>query len=218
MSNDIAQINLREPEQVDWEHYSSGSTYQAPPPALGNDGKPIVYYGLLRGFKEADKSDDGYLNLILDPIEITRSGAFDKTLLKFTRASVKPFQRNGENIKGNPNKLANFLRAVGLQVRPQTNEDYLAAVKASLNKPFAFTIDWEGYNRDTGEAIRGFLSFPEDSERPGQRKSILKRGDLYNITDVKGAITGTGVVQSEIVFANARVKYFNDATPKVVRG
>lgn len=211
----IAQQNLKEPEQVDWNNYNSGSTYQPPPPALGADGKAITYYGVAE--VQAADPDDGYLNFLLEPIKIVKSGSADGQLIRFTRASTKPFQKNGTPIKGNPNKLANFLRSCGLQAKPQTNSEYVASVKATAGKTFPFTIDWEAYNKDTGERVKGFLNFPEDPDRPGQRKSILKAGDVVTERDSKGNITGTKTVQSEVLFANARLRYFQDATPKVSR-
>jgi len=211
-TDNVAQTNLKEPERVDWDNY--GKTYQAPPPALGVDGNPIVYYGVVESPTTTD-ADEGYLNVLLDPIKLTRAGSYDGYTIRFTRASVKPFQKNGEPIKGNPNKLANFLRACGLQVKPQTNADYTAAVNAAKGKAFGFTIDWEAYNKDTGERVKGFTNFPEDPDRPGQRKSILKRGDVIVERDSKGNITGTRTVDSEVLFANARLRYFKDATPKV---
>lgn len=222
MSNDMAQTNLQEPAKVDWDNYNSGSKYQAPPPALGPDGKAITYYGVAAEVKE-DQPDKGFLQFILDPIKIVRSGSHDGYAIRFTRASVRPFTKKNketgeeEAVKGNPNKLANFLRAVGLQVKPQTNADYRASVKAAAGRTFPFTVDWEAYNKDTGERVRGYLSFPEDPERPGQRKSILKAGDVITERDNKGNITGTRQVTSEVLFANARLRYFQDATPKVQR-
>lgn len=220
--SDTAQMNLREPEQVDWDNYNSGSKFAPPPPALDANGKPIVYYGVVGEAKE-DEPDRGFLSFLLDPIKIVRSGnGADGYSIRFTRASVRPFTKkdaSGEEVpvKGNPNKLANFLRAVGLQVKPQTNSDYRAAVKAASGRTFPFTIDWEAYNKDTGERVKGYLSFPEDPERPGQRKAILKAGDVVTERDNKGVITGTRTVQSEVLFANARLRYFQDATPKVGR-
>jgi hypothetical protein len=206
----IAQTDLREPEQTDWDNYNSGgSSYTPPPPALDNNGNSIRYFGTVEGFTETNP-DNGYLQFLLDPIKMIRSGAYDGTTLRFTRASLKPFEKNGTPIKGNPTKLGNFLRATGLNVKPQTNDDYRAAVRAAKGRPFGFTLDWEAYNKDTGESIKGFLSFPEDRERPGQRKSILKAGDTYHEVDRQGNVIGTKTVQSEILFANARLRYFND--------
>ncbi len=215
MTTDIAQQNLREPEQVDWDSLGK-SGYMAPPPALDGAGNPIVYMGTVEGLKESDP-DDGYLAYLLDPIKIKGSAAEGYTI-RFTRASARPFTKvDGTPVKGNPNKLAQFLRAGGLQAKPQTNAEYRASVNAVKAKPISFTLDWQAYNKDTGEKVNGFLAFPMDPERPGQRKSILKAGDVVNELDSKGNITGTRTVQSEVLFANARIKYFRDATPKVTK-
>lgn len=211
MSNDVAQQNLKEPEQVDWDNYNSGSKYQAPPPALGADGKPITYYGKVVEAAES-QADNEYLNFQID-LKIVNSGSADGIKIR-TWASAKPFEKNGEPVKGNPNKLANYLRSCGLQAKPQTNAEYRASVKSVASKVFPFTIDWEAKNGETGEKVKGFLNFPEDPDRPGQRKSILRKGDIYTERDFKGNITGTGTVQSEVLFANARLRYFQDATPK----
>lgn len=212
MTNDLAQQNLREPEQTDWDNYNSGgSSYVAPPPAMDPNGKWITYFGVAEASET--EPDDGYLNYLLDPVKIVRSSnGQDGQTLRFTRASVRPFQKNGQNIKGNPNKLANFLRATGLAVKPQTNEQYRDAVKAAKGRPFGFTLDWEAYNKDTGERIKGYLAFPTDPDRPGQRRSILRAGDEYLVVDRTGVITGTKTVESEILFANARLRFFQDPT------
>ena len=213
---DTAQLNLREPEQVDWDNLGATSTYAPPPPALDASMKPITYQGIAKEIKvEADK--EGYLQFMIDPVVLKGNGA-DGTQVRFTRASAAPFTKKGENgeripIKGNPNKAAQFLRSAGLTVKPQTNAEYIASAERVKNRPFHFTIDWEAYNKDTGESVRGYLAFPEDPERPGQRKSILRRGDIYNVLDSKGKPTGeVKTVESEILFANARVKFFQDPT------
>lgn len=213
----IAQTDLREPERVDWD--LKPSSYAPPPVAVDGNGKPITYYGTVGEAKE-DGDDNGYLQFMLDPIKEKVSG----TILRFTRASTKPFTRKNretgevEPMKGNPNRLSNFLKAVGLAAKPQTNAEYRAAVKAAIGRTFGFTIDWEAYNKDTGERVKGYLSFPDDPERPGMKKSILRAGDVVTERDNKGNITGTRTIQSEILFANPRLKYFQDATPKVGRG
>lgn len=217
LSNDMAQQNLKEPEQVDWDTAFAGSKYAPPPPALGADGKAIVYRGTVVEAKQSD-ADEGYLNYQIDLKFVAPEGARVRTW-----ASTRPFMRKNrdtgelEPVKGNPNKLASFLRGAGLQAKPQTNSEYVASVKAVNGKAIPFTIDWEARSKDTGEVVRGYLSFPEDPERPGQRKSILKRGDVVNEVDNRGNITGTKIVQSEVLFANARLKYFQDPTPKVGR-
>lgn len=214
--NDIAQFNLAEAPQVDWEGYGK-SGFQAPPDALDASGKPIVYYGIL-GKAELTDPDEGLdgqplLNMLLDPIVEQTTGY----TFRFTRASVRPYTVTGPDgqkvaKKGNPNKLADALRSTGLQSKPQTNDQYVAAIKqvVATKKPLRFTIDWEAYNKETGESIKGFNAFPIDPAT-GRRKAILKVGDFYNVLDPKGQPTGQQAqVKSEILFANARVKYFRD--------
>lgn len=219
---DTAQLNLREPAQVDWDNYNAGgSTYTPPPPVLDASGKPITYFGVAE--IKADGGDrEGYLTFLLDPIKIVKSGSADGYTLRFTRASVAPFTKKDPNtgervpIKGNPNAVGNFLRACGLTVKPQTNSEYTAAMSRAAGKVFPFTIEWEAYNKDTGERVKGYKAFPEDPERPGQRKSILKQGDFYNVLDNKGNVLEVKQVESEVLFANARLRFFQD--PSRTRG
>lgn len=221
--NDIAQTNFREPERTDWDNYNAGSKFVPPPPALGADGKAIVYYGVAEKFEQranqyaVDAEGNPYLNFLIDPVKVVRSGAHDGYTIRFTEASVKPFEKNGAPIKGNPNKLANYLRACGMQAKPQSNSEYIASVQATKGRPFGFTVEWEAYNKDTGERIKGFKCFPDDPERPGQKKAILRAGDTILKLDEKGNVIGTDTVKSEILFANARIRYFVDATPKAAR-
>lgn len=214
--NDLAQTSLKEPERLDWDTAFSGSKYQAPPPAMGPDGKPIVYYGSVAESKQSE-ADQGYLNYQID-LKFVRAGEYDGRQIR-TWASTRPFMKKNasgelEPIKGNPNALAKFLRGAGLQAKPQSNSEYVASVKAVNGKAIPFTIDWEAKNKDTGEVVRGYLNFPEDPERPGQRKSILKAGDVVTERDNKGTIIGTRTVTSEVLFANPRLRYFQDQTPK----
>lgn len=218
--NDVAQTNLKEPEKTDWDNYNSGgSKWAPPPPPVGSDGKPIVYYGVVESATETE-ADEGYLNYLLDPIKIIRSGAADGQIIRFTRASVKPFMKRDKDgvlqpMKGNPTKIGNFLRSVGLKVTPQTNADYRMAIRTAVGKAFPFVGDWEAYNKDTQETVRGYAAFPDDPERPGQKKAILRAGDVINELDSKGNIIGTRRVQSDVLFANFRLRYFRDPAPKV---
>jgi hypothetical protein len=209
---DMGQQNLREPERVDWDTAFSGSKYTPPPVAIGPDGKYIAYQAKVVEIKESPGQglDQGYLNYEIN-LKLVGNGV-DGTSIK-TWASTRTFtkrQPDGSfvNVKGNPNQLAKFLRSCGLQGKPVTNADYQQAVKQVANKTVSISIDWEARNKETGEMVTGYNLFPEDLERPGTRKSILKRGDI---------LTDERVVASEVLFANARVKYFNDATPRVGR-
>jgi hypothetical protein len=220
-SNDTAQLSLREPEQINWDSFDTGgSKYVAPPPALGPDGSPITYYGVAEISEETNYPEkhpvtgEPVLTFTLDPIKIVKSGPADGQLIRFGRMSTRPFTRkgvDGEVKLLNANSIGNFLRSCGMvNAKPNTNEAYRAAVKSCVGKMFSFTIDWEARNKDTGEKISGYLSFPEDQDRPGTRKSILRQGDVYSVVDRKGAVLEVKRVESEVLFANARLKFFQD--------
>lgn len=214
--SDIAQFNLAEPPKVDWDNYGK-SGFQVPPDALDAAGKPIVYYGTVVKATETDPDEglagEPLLNYLLDPIILDDSGY----VIRFTRASVRPYSIAGADgvrvaKKGNPNKLADFLRSAGAQSKPASNDQYKAAVAQviALKKKAGFVVDWEAYNKETGETIRGFNAFPIDPTT-GRRKAILKAGDFYNVLDSKRQPTGQQAqVKSEVLFANAKLVYFRD--------
>lgn len=222
MSIDISQQNLREPEQVDWNNYNVGqSNYIPPPPCVGADGKGLIYYGIVKGVEfrpnqfAVDEEGNPYLNVVLDPIELVNAGKWDGYTIRFTEASVKPYtDKQGTPRKGNPNKLADFIRSAGAQFKPQSNADYKAAIEAIVNqkKRFAFTLDWEARNKETGEKIKGYANFPDDPSNPGQKLSVLKQGTAYFLKDAKGNLIEPKVVTSEVLFANAKLRYFIDPT------
>lgn len=217
---DLSQQNLREPEKVDWDNYGKSSSYVAPPPAVGPDGKAITYKGIAESVKVNGGDQEGFLQILIDPIKLVQSGKHDGYTIRFTRASVAPYTKldpaTGKRVpkKGNPNAVADFLRACGLAVKPQTNADYIAAVNAAASgrKVFPFTVDWEAYSKDTGESVKGYMNFPDDPDRPGEKKAILKRGDRYTVSDRKGNILESKTVESEVLFANARLRFFQDPT------
>jgi hypothetical protein len=157
--------------------------------------------------------DEGYLNFILDPVKVVGPESAKGYEVRFVYTSTRPFTKKGADgvevpVKGNPNKLAQYLRATGLAAKPQTNSEYIASVKAAKSKQFGFTADWEASNRDTGERIRGYNNFPDDGQ--GGKKAILHAGDTYTVSDRKGNIIETKTVIADVLFANLRLSYFQD--------
>jgi hypothetical protein len=215
MSN-AAQTNLREPDQMNWDNYNPGGKYSPPPPAEGPDGKPIVYYGQVKAkFEDKDLSatDEGYRSYQVGPLTIVKSGTkADGHQIKFAYVNVKKREKNGKTIDAS--SAGDFLRAAQIVAKPQTNDQYDAAVRQTANKVVPFVIDWEARNKETGEEVKGFRSFPMDPDRPGERKAILKKGDVVNILDNQGNVVGQKTVTSEVLFANARVRYYRDPNRK----
>jgi len=188
-------LGLNEPNQVDWDKVG-GSSYQPPPPAQDATGKNIVYFGQLPTTIVEETDDDNYRTYQLDPIKLTKNGpGVDGYTIRFARVGLKPWS-NGNN------GTALLLKGAGIAARPQTTAEYDKAMSQVKGKVVPFTIDWEARNKETGETIRGYANFPLDPTRPGMRKTILKAGDTYTIDGVEQT------VKSEVLFANARVRFF----------
>jgi hypothetical protein len=227
MSNDIAQLNLAEPGQTDWDNYGK-SGWIAPPPAKDAAGNFIVYTGVAKKieveeqYPDRDDKEQTYLTVRLDDFQIADPGKYQGYEIKFSKVSRRPYTylKDGERLpkKGNPSKLGDYLRAVGSAGKPQNNSEYLATAKAAAGRKFSFTIDWEARNKDTGEKVSGYNAFPDDPNNPGQKKAILKAGDIVNEVDAKGNPTGqVKTVTSDTLFANARLRFFVDPAPKVAK-
>lgn len=210
MSTDIAGTSLAEPEQIDWDNYNPGSKFTPPPPALGVDGKALVYYGTLPTTVKAEVDEKSNMRTyLLDPIKLVRSGSADGYEIRFTRVGLKQFTNKKTGKPINASMAGNLLRSVGITAKPQRTAEYDAAMNLTKGKVASFTIDWQARNKDTGEAIYGYENFPDDPIRPGQKKAVLKAGDTYR--DKDGA---TQVVKADVLFANAKVRFFVDPNRK----
>jgi hypothetical protein len=226
MSSDLAQLNLAEPGKTDWDNYGK-SGWQAPPPAKGPDGKYIIYSGVAKGvsleeaYPEKGQNETGeeqsFLTVRLDDLTIADPGKYQGYEIKFAQAGRRPYTKliDGKRVpkKGLPSRLGDYLRAAGSVAKPQTNAEYLAAAKQAAGRKFSFTLEWEARNKDTGEVIKGYDAFPDDPL--GGKKAILKEGDFYNELGPDGKVIGQKKVQSQVIFANAKLRFFVDAAPKV---
>lgn len=201
--SDVSQVNLKEPEQTDWDNYNPGGKYVAPPPAVGPDGKFIVYNGQVPGKIDLDVTPEGYRSFLLDPIKLVKSGPADGYELRFTRVNVKKFLNKKTNEPGNMSSAGNFIKACGITAKPQSNKEWEAAVGLTKGRIFPLTLDWVAKNKDTGEEVRGYENFPIEIDAngvpTGRRKSILHQGDV---------LPNGQTVQSEVLFANARLRFF----------
>jgi hypothetical protein len=214
--------NIKEPEQMDWDNYNPGSNYQAPPPALDDNGDPIIYFATVpteipstvNG--KADTTKEGYAQWQLDPLVLVDSSLPALTpkikgyKVRFASVNTKKFLRDGKPT--NASSIGNFLRSAKVSAKPQTNQQYEQAMTVAKGRTVSVVLDWTARNKDTNEEIRGYKNFPllDPSLGPnGPRKAILKRGDTYTAPD-----GSTMTVQSEVLFANARVRYYTDSNKK----
>ena len=220
-----AGIGLKEPSVIDWDNYNPGSKYQRPPEAKGVDGKALVYTGQLPGTifqggkntaSEEDVDRDGYRSYLLDPIKLVKNGGtVDGYVIRFTRASIKNFEKNG--VVQNASPVGNLLKSAGVTAKPQKTAEYDQAMLAVRGRVVTFTLDWSAKNKDTGEEIWGYENFPDDPENPGRKKAILrgehtdeKTGAVIPADTYRNKEGQTVPVKSEVLFANARVRYFVD--------
>ena len=193
---DTSQTNLREPDQVDWDNYAAGGKYTEPPPAKDAQGNNLTYTGQIVDI-QLDANDEGYRTFILNPVKLVKNGpGVDGLELRYY-ASVRKFKgKDGNPVDASP--AGNVMKAAGVVAKPQTNAQYDAVFKNQVKgRVIPFTIDWVAKNKDTGEEVVGFDNFPVDPTT-GKRKAILRAGDVLPNGDV---------VKSEVLFANARIKY-----------
>lgn len=214
---DTAGLNLNQPPKIDWDNYNPGSKYTPPPVPVGPDGKKIVFSGQVGGIKPTEDQENNR-QYILDPIKLVKMGSgVDGYEIRFTFVGTQPFFKtlpDGTKKPLNASPVGNVLRAGGVTAKPQTVPEYDAAMNLVKGRVIQFTADWEARNKETGETVRGYENFPEDPERPGQRKAILKAGDTYTVRDRDGNVTETKTVQSEVLFANLKARFFVDPNRK----
>ena len=205
---ETAQMDLKDPQPSDWDQFhkeSKGSKYQVPPPAT-KDGREVVYYGQLpTQFPDEFLGDyNEYRKYTLcsreAPIKLVRNGngADGYLITRPPFVSLSPW-KNGYN------GAMGLLKSAGSAAKPQTTAQYDAAVRQTAGKVASFTIDWQAYDKETADEVKGYGNFPNDPERPGQKKAILVAGDV---------LPNGEVVRAAKLFARAEIKFFRTANKK----
>lgn len=194
---DIAQMELTEPDPIDFEKYQDGSTGQsyAPPP----EGQYVAKAPIFRDNGTTTIGPDnsfgatkaGYLKVAIDPIEIV-GPTNEGYKVRFASLSAKKYS----NREGN--QILDFLRACGLPIRPKTNDEYKSAIKMASGKVFKFGLVWEAYIKDTEQTIKGQDNFPLDPQDPTKRLSYVV--DEFD--------------PKKKHYANGKVKYYVSAIQK----
>lgn len=204
-----AQTDLKEPDQMNWDEYHVGGKFRRPPVPVGPDGKLLTFYVQIPQNIEEGQTQEGYKNFLLDPLVLVRSGEADGTEIRFTRVSVKKFTNRRTGKVVDASMVGNLLRAAGLTLKPQTNPEYSQAVNATRGLVIPINLDWYARDKTTQTVVRGYKNFPDDPERPGQKKAILTTGDAFIDSDGMSQTFG-----GEIMFANPELKYFVDVNRK----
>jgi len=207
--SDSAQTNLREPDQMNWDKHNAGSKFQAPPDALGPDGKPLIYKAQLPTTlgtpPTLGATDEGYRSFEVGPLKLVQNGnGADGYEIRFYTVNVKKFVNRRTQEPMEVSSASKVIRAAGVTARPQKNAEYEAAMRQAAGRVIQITLDWRAKDQQTGEEVVGFENFPIDPAT-NKRKAILKKGDV---------LPDGRIIASEVLFANARVKYVIDPTRK----
>lgn len=207
--SDSAQTNLREPDQMNWDKHNAGGKFQAPPDALDQSGKPIVYKAQLPTTLGSPTSlgvtDEGYRSFEVGPLKLVQNGnGADGYEIRFYTVNVKKFVNRRTQEPMEVSSASKVIKGAGITARPQKNAEYEAAMKQAAGRVIQITLDWRAKDQQTGEEVVGFENFPIDPAT-NRRKAILKKGDV---------LPDGRVITSEVLFANARVRYVVDPNRK----
>jgi hypothetical protein len=161
MTADVSQMNLKPFDPIDYDNYDDGpkggGTSYAPPAegrytgriaALPDDGSDVI-----SSTNSFGRTQEGYLKVQLPDIEILE-GTANGYKVKYTRLSSKKYA------KKNGSQALDFLRACGIDARPQSEAELRSLLKQTVGRPFQFQLIWQAYDKNSETEIRGAENFP----------------------------------------------------------
>jgi hypothetical protein len=186
-------MDLNEPDPIDFPNYKDEGGDSFAPPAEG------TYMGLVGVIKDEDfgATSEGNLQLKVQEITITGDANGQATgkgyKVRFSTVNTKKWNDK------NANSAVNFIRACGLDLQPNTNAEYVKALKMTAGRPVKFTLVHEGYDKETQTSYKGAAAF---NNQP-----------FLELTDT---ITEDGVEVEKVrrVYANGRAKYWRSTLVK----
>tara|TARA_R110000868_G_scaffold408098_1_gene690276 strand:- start:308 stop:913 length:606 start_codon:yes stop_codon:yes gene_type:complete len=194
----VAQMDLTPFDILDFDNYedggSAGPAKSFAPPAEGRytgriSALPDDGTDVSSSTNAFGRTQEGYLKLTLDTIEVLDPAA-NSYSVRFTRLSSKKYaKRNGSQV-------LDFLRACGIDARPKSEVELRAILKTAVGRPFQFQLVWEAYNKDTQESTSGSENFPKTAT--GEPQAWIR--DEFD--------------DKKRWFANGKVRYFVSAFQK----
>ena len=188
---DISNLaNLQSTEPLDWEKYADAK--EAPqPPRKGR------YQLRAPDSFTFTATAAGFLQAQVDPTVVGPS--HPGYSLRFQRVSAKPFTRSGVKVS----QLGDYLRAVGMAVRPTTPQEQANAIESTAGRIFTADLDWEVYCKGCKFTLKGEENFPADGN--GGHLPVIKCPNC-KATSVDAA--GAEVVTPVNLRANVRIDRF----------
>ncbi len=181
MCADVAGMDYKAPDQIDYTKWEGGGPKSYAPPPEGRYFATAPIFPLDDDPAVFGRTKNGDLKISLDPIKLQ---GVDYTI-RFTTLSAKKYSNRESN------QIVDFIKACGLNLQPQTEQEYKDAVRQCSGRSFQFNLIWEAYNKDTQETAARFAkNFPVGAD--GKPQSWLP--DPYDDT--------------KKIFANGKVQYY----------
>ena len=154
----IDPTSLKVPDQEQWKAYDR----EFPPPA------PAGRYLFKAPDQFMYEEHDGFLRIIVDPIEIQDAPEGKENRVRFTRCSAKP--RETGRMAGT-SRLTDYIKACGLPPIDSTDpNEWVAAIESTAGALFEAYIDWDAYDSETQETLANKMTeFGDDPENPGEK-------------------------------------------------
>lgn len=195
----VDDLNLKEPDPVNWDTYDEGGKKYKP---LAPEG----IYTVVETGQPTKGSRDGYLSFTLSNLKIVDEGPGKDQEIRFADISTKQWPGR------NASSMGDFLRAHGVKLTGKpTNANYEEAVQAVNGRPFKVSVQWNGKCPVCGTYFRKAEVYPTRDD--GTKQSFM---DCPNgCKDPSGTLDEkTGEVRAARVFANLRVGWFVSAIGK----
>jgi len=154
----IDPTTLKAPDQEQWAAYDR----EFPPPP------PAGRY-LFKAPNEFTYEDhEGFMRVVVDPVEIQDVPEGKDARIRFTRCSAKP--RTMGRMAGT-SRLTDYLKACGIPpVESDDPNDWVAAIDSTVGALFEAYIDWDAYDTETQETLANrYSEFEDDAEHPGEK-------------------------------------------------
>ena len=169
---DINSLDLKEPETSYWDDYED--------PKSGGSGSALLPKGeylvqIVPG--SMDFQADKQRNLVAVTTLRVLDGPEAGKEVRFQRFSVRPYPyRRGS-------EAGDLLRVVRPGVTPRSNTEWEQALRGCEGMPFKAYGDWEAYDKQTGQSLKGMENFPvgSDGERIGVVVKADPQGVEYNV-------------------------------------
>jgi len=194
MSADVNDLNLREPDTFDWDEYEpSAGVYVLPPAGIYRllpIELPVV----------GATQQDHYLQFELGPLAVMADGRpWDGFKINYQRVNVKPWPKRRSH------GVADYLTSHGYQGRPQSNDDYIAAVQSLVNHPCVGVIDHKVYCKSCGYTLKGQDKLPKDESGATVTRMVCPNGCRETRVNEQ---TGEATEQAKMLFVNVEVRAF----------